>query len=397
MHVAYITTDPGVPIFGQKGCSIHVQEVLRGMARLGVSLELFATHCQGTAPRGLANIPLHPLLPFPKGDLAFREQACLGLNETLQKALQSQGPFNLVYERYSIWSFAGMEYARDNNIPGLLEINAPLIEEQALHRGLINRRGAEQVADRAFAAASALIAVSDEVADYLKSFPSARGKIHIIPNGVNPSLFPVDLKPTLPSAAASFTVGFVGSMKPWHGLENLIEAFALLYQRSMADRLLLVGDGTVRQQLAEQVRARGLGEAVHFTGAVLAEEVPGLLASMDVGVAPYPAGTRFYFSPLKVYEYMAAGLPVVASRLGQLEKLIESEKTGLLVPPGDVPALVGSFERLRSDRDLRQRLGRAARAQVFENHTWDGVVEQILKLARTRSKIHSEDFSHART
>jgi glycosyltransferase involved in cell wall biosynthesis len=314
--------------------------------------------------------------------LARREQACLLANEAHRSALESEGPFALVYERHSLWSFAPMEYARANNTPGLLEVNAPLIDEQAEYRGLVDRASAQVATERAFGAASALVAVSDGVAAYLQRFPAAQGKVHVVPNGVDPERFPPELRPSLPAAPGTFTIGFAGSMKPWHGLETLLQAFALFHRHNPASRLLLVGDGAGRPPLEADAFSRGLAQAVHFTGAVAPAEVPGLLASMDVGVAPYPKIAIFYFSPLKVYEYMAAALPVVASRVGQLEQLIEPEVNGLLVPPGDAPALAAGLERIRREPDLAARLGQAARNQVLRFHTWDGVVARIVQLAR---------------
>src|SRR5205814_5911078 len=176
----------------------------------------------------------------------------LAANRHLQAALQREGSFSVVYERYSLWSFAGMEFARATATPGLLEVNAPLIEEQAEHRGLVDRAGAQRVAERVFSAASALLGVSEEVAEYLEGFPSAHGKVHVVPNGVNPDHFPQDLKPSLPASSGTFTVGFVGSMKPWHGLGSLLEAFALLHRQFPASRLLIVGDGPGREQLATE-------------------------------------------------------------------------------------------------------------------------------------------------
>jgi glycosyltransferase involved in cell wall biosynthesis len=381
MRIAYITADPGVPVFGSKGCSIHVQEVLRALAGRGAEVELFATNCTGEKPAGLDKVRLHPLPPSPKGDLASREQKCLLANEPLRGTLEREGPFSLIYERHSLWSFAAMEYARASGTPGLLEVNAPLVDEQAEHRGLVDRAGAERATERALTAATALVAVSDEVGEYLGNFPAAQGKVHIVPNGVNPERFPPDLKPSLPAPPGTFTVGFAGSMKPWHGLGTLLEAFARLHEANPQSRLLLVGDGAGREPLAAQASSRGLGAAIHFTGAVAPGDVPGLLASMDVGVAPYPNGANFYFSPLKVYEYMAAARPVVASRVGQLEKLIEPDVTGLLVPPGDVAALAAGLERIRREPELGSRMGQAARTQVLRNHTWDGAVRRILELA----------------
>jgi glycosyltransferase involved in cell wall biosynthesis len=237
------------------------------------------------------------------------------------------------------------------------------------------------VADRVFGAATALIAVSQEVADYLDQNPAARGRIYVIPNGVDPDRFPVVLTPSQPGEPGTFTVGFVGSLKPWHGLTVLVEAFARLHEHAPHSRLLIVGDGPERAKLDAEIAARGLEEAVCFTGAVPPGEVPGLLASMDAAVAPYPDLTPFYFSPLKVFEYMAAGLPVVASQVGQLSSLIEDGWNGLLCPPENPAALAASLDRLRQDAGLRARLGQTARAAVLADHTWDSVARRSLSLA----------------
>lgn len=134
--------------------------------------------------------------------------------------------------------------------------------------------------------------------------------------------------------------------------------------------------------MEEDLDVRGLLQLARFTGTVSPDEVPGLLSEMDVAVAPYPEKADFYFSPLKVYEYMAAGLPVVASRIGQLDDLIEHGINGLLVPPGDPYALAEALDSLRRDLELRERLGRTARRDVLRDHTWDAVAARILELGR---------------
>ncbi len=382
MRIAYVCADPGVPVFGQKGCSIHVQEVIRSLQRQGAQVELFATRLGGDPPAGLETVTLHQLPAIPKGEQAVREQAALSANLDLRLALEREAPFDLIYERYSLWSFTAMEYARSVGIPGLLEVNAPLIEEQEKHRGLSDRASAERVAERVFSAATALIAVSEEIKTYLEEgYPGVGQRVHVIPNGVNPDRFPTTIKPSVPASPGTFTVGFVGTLKPWHGLPILVEAFDRLYQQRSDTRLLIVGDGPERENLVADLSARGLLNAAHFTGAVAPSEIPGLLASMTVAVAPYPAQTDFYFSPLKVYEYMAAGLPVVASDIGQLKWLIEDEANGLLVPPGDSVALATALDHLRQDSNLATRLGQAARKAMMQNHTWDAVTQRILYLA----------------
>ena len=390
MRIAYVSADLGVPIFGRKGCSIHVQEVVRALKNRGAEVEVFSANAGGTPPLGLDDLRVHSLPRPPKGDLAAREQAALAVNGELRAALAREPPYDLVYERYSLWSFAAMESARAANTPALLEVNAPLIEEQAEHRGLVDRAGAQRVAEQVFGAATVIVAVSEEVAAYVAQFPGTRNKIQVVPNGVSPNRFSPGLAPTLPRPAGAFTVGFVGTLKPWHGLSILVEAFARLRRRHPEARLLIVGDGPERDRLVADLAAVGSTEAVHLAGAVDASAVPGWLASMDVGVAPYPPLAHFYFSPLKVYEYMATGLPVVASRIGQLKSLIEEGRNGLLVTPGDAAGLAAALERLRSDPELRARLGQAARSTVLHQHTWDAVAQRVLRLAGLEATPHAE-------
>jgi glycosyltransferase involved in cell wall biosynthesis len=242
---------------------------------------------------------------------------------------------------------------------------------------LIDRDGAEVVARRVFSAATALIAVSEAVKSYLMDYVD-ESKIHVIPNGVNPRRFS-----NLASVSHSddFTVGFVGSLKPWHGLPILTDAFSLLHQRVPQAKLLIVGDGPERENLEAELAARGLNTHTQFTGAVNPEQIPSLLAAMTVAVAPYAAQSDFYFSPLKVYEYMAAGLPVVVSQIGQLTDLIEHGVNGMLCPPGDAIALADTLEILWRSPNFRHNLGQAARQTMIDHHTWDAIAQQILHIA----------------
>ncbi len=144
MRVAYVCADPGVPVFGKKGCSVHAQEVIRSLRGRGASVELFASRLGGKPPAGLDAVPVHPLPPIPAGPTAAREQLALKANHDLRAALTIAGPFDLIYERHSLWSYAGLEYAQECGVPGLLEVNAPLLEEQRRYRHLALPRDAER-------------------------------------------------------------------------------------------------------------------------------------------------------------------------------------------------------------------------------------------------------------
>ena len=388
MKIAYINADPNVPVFGTLGSSVHVQEMLLAMLKRGAEVHLFTNRLGDDAPSDVTALQVHLLPKLPREDAATHERAALAANAALRDALlkeSEQGPFDLIYERHSLWSHAGMEFAREHKLSSLLEVNAPAIEEQANYHLLIDRGAAEDAMMRAFRCANAIIAVSRQLAHLLEQHPSARGKVYVVPNAVNPDRF-VDVVPAIPKNG-EFVIGYIGVLKARHGLTTLIETFTLVAQQTPAAQLLIVGDGPEREYLDREIAARGLTDRVQFTGSIAPELVPAYLASMDVALAPYPPLAQFYSSPLKVYEYMAAGLPVVATRIGQIEEIIEHGETGILIRPGDASGMAQAITELAASVDLRTRLGQAAR-QTVQEHTWDHVLERALcfaGLTRTQS------------
>jgi glycosyltransferase involved in cell wall biosynthesis len=378
MRIAYISADAGVPVFGAKGCSVHVQEMIRALRSHGANVELLSNSVEGDRPSDFHDLVVHEL-PRPVGKYHEREISALENNESLTAALEKHGPYDLLYERYSLWSFAAMEHARKCGMPAILEVNAPLIEEQERYRYLADRETAEKVAHQVFNSANHVIAVSRQIGRYVQQFRTRADRVHVIPNGINPDRFPSGLPALFPTTKNTFTVGFLGSLKPWHGLQILVEAFDRMHRNNPFNlRLLIVGDGPERNQLLQELENRDLKHCSLLPGQVASHEVGAALASMDVGVAPYPNDDFFYFSPLKVLEYMAAALPVVASNIGQISEIIRHEETGILCPAGDENAIVKALERLRDSANLRVRLGSAARAEVLRNYNWKSIAGKIL-------------------
>lgn len=385
-RVAYVCADPGLPVFGTKGCSIHLRELVRAMSGLGAEVTVFARRLGDGDPRQLPGVRVVRLPSLPRGATLLRERAALAANASTQAALRAAGPFDLVVERYALWSYAGMEYARKSGVPGLLEVNAPLIEEQERYRELVDAAAARAASARAMNTATWLMPVSEELACHLRgSVPEPR-KVVVVPNGVDPARFPRDLEPSRPAGPGVFTVAFVGTLRPWHGVTTLVDAFALLRRCAPRSRLLVIGDGPERRSMVERLAACEALEAAELVGAVPHAEVPALLASADAAVAPYPTLENFYFSPLKLYEYMAARLPVVASDIGQLRELIRSGENGLLTPAGDARQLAGALAVLRADPQLRRRLGEAGRATIEAGRTWSDVAGRVLALGAPRTE-----------
>lgn len=369
MHIAYICTDPGIEVFGTKGASVHAQEMIAALLARGDRVTLISPRI-GTPRPGYRDLALVPLPALPRGDAAVRATAQLALNDAVTEALRAAGPFDLVYERYALFAHAAMEEAARQGIPGVLEVNAPLIEESARHRVLALPETAEASTARTMRAARLVSAVSGAVGDYARHYGARR--VEVIPNAVNPARFPPVQRPD-----GRLTIGFLGTLRPWHDVETLVRAMVPLRAAFPQAQLLIVGDGPERERLAPELAALG----AELPGAVEPGAVPDWLARMDIAVAPYAGDQPFYFSPLKIYEYMASGLPVVASDVGDLADVVRHGETGLICPPDDPGALAAALAELAGDPQGARRMGQAGRALVLGDHTWAGVAARVLALA----------------
>ncbi len=375
MRMAYVCADAGFPIFGSNGTSIRVQETLRSFLKLDAGVACFTPRIEGCR-RDLGAIRVHEL-PITRAQGRDGEIAAVEANGALGCRLSREAPFDFVYERFSVWSYSAMEMAKRHGIPGILEVNAPLIEEQIRYRALYDVGSAWSAAFRSWNAAQAIVAVSDGVAEYLEQFEAARGKVTVIPNGVDAERFRPEVLPARPTARP--VIGFVGSFTRSDGVDLLIDAFAQVAAVDAAPELLLVGDGPERPALEVEVKRVGLAHRVHFTGAVPVEKVPNWVASMDVAVAPYPDGDA-YFSPLEVYEYMASGRAIVATRVRQLAQVLNHDLDAVLVEPGRTNALAEAIHGLTRHAAHRERLGRAAREQAKAQHSWGTVAQRVLEV-----------------
>jgi glycosyltransferase involved in cell wall biosynthesis len=150
-----------------------------------------------------------------------------------------------------------------------------------------------------------------------------------------------------------------------------LDAFAQVLITYPDARLVLVGDGTQRHAMMRYADELGIAHALRFTGLVLHAEVPELIGAADIAVAPYPKmDHELWLSPMKLYEYMASGTPIVATAAGQIPEVVKEGENGLLVAAGDATAMAAALKKLIDDPSLRSRLGRQARNDAVRKHSW---------------------------
>jgi glycosyltransferase involved in cell wall biosynthesis len=315
----------------------------------------------------------------------LRELEDLAYNAAFTRAawrLAGQFRPHAIYQRHTAFNVAGAILSHGLRIPLVLEYNSSEVWKGRFWGGLRLERVA-QLAERVnLQAAGRVVVVSRVLRDELVAAGVPAERILVNPNGVDPATFRADHGGAQVRArlgiASNVVVGFSGTFGAWHGIPTLAQAVPLVLQARPGVRWLVMGDGPLRSTLDVAVAG---DERVVRLGMVPHASMPAHLAACDILVSPHGRqadGGEFFGSPTKLYEYMAAGRPIVASRLGQIADVLAHERTALLVEPDDAHALAAAIVRLVDDACLRARLGCAARRTAEERHTWRQNAERVL-------------------
>jgi len=400
-RMLYLSADRGVPVRGHKGASVHVRSVVQALQSLGSELRIVTTR---PGPQDGPSVSA-PIVRSGCGnrskDLMARLSQALRGGRALERSFvrlidniavyrrvrqltQSWRP-DAIYERYALCAVAGSLLARRLGVPHILEVNAPLADEEARFRDLRLRRLTHLLERRLLRRADRVVVVSRALEQHVRRLGVAPARILLLPNAVDPEVFHPDRDGARVRAElgcnGAFVVGFSGTLKPWHGVRHLIRAMPDLIASGAAAHLLLIGDGPERENLAALAGELGIASHVHFTGALPHAEVGDYLAASDVLVAPYGHLENHWFSPLKVAEYRAVGRPVVASAIGQLAEGTAEEQGTVLVRPEDEDALAQALIALASNPVRRRALGhRAAAASTW---TWQALARRLLQEIET--------------
>jgi glycosyltransferase involved in cell wall biosynthesis len=407
MKILYLCPDLGIPVLGRKGAAVHVRELIAAFERGGHQVLLAAQTLNKSPwekPAALKTPPLQirPASGSTAAAQALKEfNALLGVENSLpgelrrilyNKDLEAElkrrfenDPPDFIYERASLYATAGVSLKRSLNVPFVVELNAPLVTEQAAYRGSGFGELARHAERWTLTNADAVIVVSSPLREHVMGLGVPAERVHVVPNGVDlasfhPAARDGEMRRQLQLNNGP-VLGFVGGLRPWHGVEILPALMERLAVRHDDLRLVIAGDGPLRGELERAFNERGVRANVIFTGLLSHDEIPAVIRQFDIALAPYKQPEHaFYFSPLKLFEYMACGVPVVAARLGQIAEVVHDEENGLLYPPGDLDALTACCERLLGNSKLRQDTGAAAAQLVQREFTWDRNAERIIAL-----------------
>lgn len=383
LEIIYLRATPG-PGTQLGGAASHINAFINAAHKLGARLKLVSNDEIAGLDERVA--PLKVIWPKPIGSTraAFDLYNNLLFTHGALREIEAAKP-HFIYQRYSRFTLAGVEANWRTGLPLFLEYNGSEVWV-GKHWDRVGMLGLLERFERVNLAAAARIFVVSEVEQRnLLRAGIAAGKIVVNPNGVDaqsfrPQIGGEHVRRELRIDTDETLVGFVGSFGPWHGVLALAEAIKLMPPGARV-RFLLVGSGTLREQVEQTLREGGASERVIFTGAISHERVPALLDACDVLASPHVPledGSEFFGSPTKLFEYMAMGKAIVASRIGQIGDVLSHEETALLVEPGNAHELSEAILRLAKSVDLRERLGAAARREAVARHTWEHNARRVL-------------------
>lgn len=423
MKIAHFYQQSGLKFSDPQAAQLHIYHTIRGLQQAGHEVSLIA-------PEGRQVLCTQDLGIFRSDQRLAGHYAQLGLSGTALfkgfesgvRRLQSElrlpylalfdshriaeagnknlKGFDVIHERFNLLALGGARASRRLGIPFILEVNADLLEQRKFKN--IPERGLRRIfaiwATRScFNTATKIICISKSLEDHLHSkWKVDMNKLTVLPCAADVEAF----KPNYNSESLRKKLGlttepivmWVGGFYPWHDLNLLLESFTLILQKRPDAKLILVGDGQTRSSVVDIVTKNGLHHAVIMTGSIPHSEVPEMLSIADVAVvpsAPVSASHGGTGTPLKLFEYMAAGKAIVATALNEATEVIQDGYNGLLVDAGNINKFADTVLKLINHLEERHRLGQNAREQAVKQYSWEHYTRKLeeiyLNVVRTYS------------
>lgn len=411
MNIAHLYQESGIRFCEPQAAQLHIYHTIHGLQRAGHEVTLLALQGrQVLCTKDLQVFKNDKLQSSHIGQLRLSGTALFkrfeGAIRRLQSALHfpylalfdsyrmaeagsiNLKGFDLIHERFNLLALGGAWASRKLGIPFVLEVNADLLEQRKFkgipERGL-RRLFAVWATRMCFNTAAKIICISPGLKDHLSSTWNIEdGKLVVLPCAADVDAFGHNLNAESVRRGLRLTnepvVIWVGGFYPWHDLDLLLNSFTLVLQRHPSAKLVLVGDGQTRPSVERMIQKNGLQQSVILTGAIAHIDVPDMVSIADVAVVPsasVPASRGGTGTPLKLFEYMAAGKAIVATALNEAVEVIQDGQNGLLVEAGDVNGFAESMLTLLNNPAERVRLGQNARQQAIELYSWEKYTRRL--------------------
>lgn len=383
-RLGYLSAAPRVstrPDAEAGGPRSHVLGVIRAFESLGWSVDRFIVGDR--MPKGVAGGGSEKALSGSRvrtlaADLA---RLALGALNAFRARRELSGKVDWVYERYAVLQSLGWVFRQDG-IPWILETSGLYSDEAKTERNSLVLTGiARRLEVFAYGRCDVLVCVSQPLKELVVRKTGVREeKILVVPNGVDAAYFdPAIHEPR--RLFDGFTVGFVGSLLAWQGLDRLLHAVAALRAEGLPVHVTIVGDGPAREGWERVGRELGiLGEAVRFVGRAPLDEVPGYIAGFDAGFSGQQGMKigAMYHSPLKLYEYLSMGKPIIATAYDDAQTLVRDTGGGFLFEPGNTEDLQRALREAYGARETFPEAGRRAREEVLRRHSWEARLRETI-------------------
>ncbi|MCH2197515.1 MAG: glycosyltransferase family 4 protein [Flavobacteriales bacterium] len=390
MKIVYFSPHPNIYLNIPAGPGVHIREMIRGFKQEGhevTPLIMGGVDAQessggGTQTKGLKE-RIKPLIPNilwqslkDRQLFAFDDHASVEL-----KALCEKMKPDLIYERAYYGMTSGVRVAKELGIRHVLEMNAPYPEERVDMEGRsMGTSKAKEAEKQQLKDTDRVVVVSSALKEYVNNIvPGTEAKTIITPNAIRsdfqaPNQSHIDNTKQELGLEGKTVVGFVGSIFPYHGVDQLIEAFAETCANQDDKALLVVGDGAILDELKALAASLGIGEQVRFTGKIPHTKVFAHIGAMDICVM---ATSNWYGSPVKIFEYGAMGKTVIAPNVSPVTDVMENDKHGLLVQP-NTPNIASALAKCINDQTTARGMAGQWKTKVLTEHRWQAMAAKVL-------------------
>ncbi len=392
--VVFLRTDLGTQDLIGGGSVAHTMGVIKGLLQQG-----HRVICASSAMHKLLEDINHPQfiyvpLHMPSiGKLCGYKIGCLVSNLLFYrnvKKLMNDHKIDLIYQRYSMLNAVGIWLQQEYNIPLILEFNGSesWVDRHWSSGKLRLTKLIEKIEQANLEQAQQIIVVSQVLKEQLIERGISADKIQVNPNGVDVDQFDptklVDERKNIRDQLRleqKFVIGFSGTFSQWHGVELLSVVIPKVIKQEKRVHFLLMGDGPLKKQLHDICRHEQVMHGVTFTDMLHTDRMPSYLAACDAFICPTQPnkdGTPFFGSPTKLFEYMAMGKPIIASRLAQIKQVLEDGQYALLIEPDDYAGFVQAISDLvHMHHQQCDELGRALQHKA-KQYSWHQHVQRIL-------------------